>query len=113
MRLKQHPRLRNTLMHRAVQFKRQWKPVTLIAGAIATIIAIACSPDSTPTKPNATPAARVEQTSASSAQLGITHRSMADLHRRNPMDWVGVAHNRAVDVFATELRAGHIRRGHL
>jgi hypothetical protein len=29
----------------------------------------------------------------------------AEFHRRNPMDWVGVMHNRGLDVFRAELRS--------
>ena len=85
--------------------------------ALLALIAVlfACSRDSESTAPPqaATPPAARATIPTQGPRAGVTHRSLAELRRRNPMDWVGVAHNRAVDLFARELRGRKIRPGHL
>lgn len=66
------------------------------------------APHSQATAP-ATPAPGVAETGTRSRTDRAGTSTAAAFHRANRMDWVGVAHNRGLDVFRAELRAHKYR----
>jgi hypothetical protein len=66
------------------------------------------APHSQATAP-ATPAPGIAETGTRSRTDRPGTSAAAEFHRANRMDWVGVAHNRGLDVFRAELRAHKYR----
>lgn len=79
--------------------------IRLTALAVVCIQIAACTDDS---RGSPRPSS-VAPTSPPTARVTTVRYSPAELHRRNPADWVGVAHNRFLAMAAEELKKPGVR----
>src|SRR5437867_12154101 len=78
-------------------------------GAFTVAVLVSCRDTATPRR-----AEQLSNDASVTAPVGIPPaavRARTRLHQRNPLEWVGLAHNRAIDDFRKELRKPGVLSG--